>query len=200
MSKRKLKPSVKNGLMLIHAGITLVLLATVVNANENDRTAMEIIEFQANQIDELRNDIEELKTLPKEEDVPTVQEVSFTSYWNGDPTGSGTTTGSGLSTSDFQINEMGWYTYDGKVVIATATWECVNSRYGACAEYTEVPEGYHIMSYGDEVKINLLGKSYNAIVADTCGASFWQEDYQRVDIFVAAPEYGVGKTKGYIEY
>lgn len=124
------------------------------------------------------------------------QEVMFTSYYPDDPTGSGSTTGSGLSTLDFDINELGWYTYQGRVVVATATYECFNSSDGACAAYNSLPEGYHIKTYGSTLTIVLDGIQYDAIVLDSCGASFWEEDYQHIDIYVSAPEYSIGKVRG----
>ncbi len=65
----------------------------------------------------------------------------FTNYYVGD--GSSTNkTGSGLKTSDFEINSDGFYTYKGKVVVATATWEGINSDYGVLADVHDVPKGY----------------------------------------------------------
>lgn len=124
------------------------------------------------------------------------QAVTFTSYYPDDPTGSGTVTGSGLSTEDFEINELGWFTYQGKVVIATATYECLYSSDGACAAYNDVPDDYHIRGYGSTMTLLLNGQEFEAIVLDSCGASFWDESTQRVDIYVAAPEYSIGKVSG----
>lgn len=116
------------------------------------------------------------------DDEPT--EVRFTSYYIGDCSGSGNYTSSGLGIEDFEVNEMGWYTYDGKVVMAAATVQCLEAFTGACAKYTELPDGYSIHQIYDEVIIFLNGNNYEAIILDSCGASFWEEEKQRYDIFV----------------
>lgn len=116
------------------------------------------------------------------DDEPT--EVRFTSYFINDYSGSGSITSSGLGIDDFEVNEMGWYTYDGKVVMAAATVQCLEASSGACAKYTELPEGYSIHQIYDELTIFLNGNNYAAIVLDSCGASFWEEERQRYDIFV----------------
>lgn len=122
--------------------------------------------------------------------------VSFTGYYVHDGTGSGSCTGSGLCTNNFQVNENGWYTYQGKVVIATATNLCLNLTTGVCGQYNSLPAGYNAYDYGDTIWFTLDGKRYEGIVLDTCGASFWQEKYQRYDIFVAGSQYGIGKKLG----
>lgn len=129
-----------------------------------------------------------------------IQDVVFTSYYVGDSSGSNDTTGSGLTSEDFEVNEKGWYTYEGKVVVATATIECLSSNTGACSMYNKLPEGYHIKSYFDEMLIKVDGVEYPAIVLDSCGASFWDEEKQRVDIYVSDEAYSVGKVDGSIFY
>lgn len=133
-------------------------------------------------------------------DDPITQEVNFTSYYVGDECESYDMTGSGLNSSNFNINENGWYTYNGKVVIATATYECMNNTYGVCGNYNSLPDGYSIFSYFDEVVIAVNGVEYEAIVLDSCGASFWDEDYQRFDIYVSSKDYSVGKVRGTVMY
>lgn len=93
----------------------------------------------------------------------------MTSYWADDGYGTGDTTSSGLKTSDFQINENGWYTYQNKLVIATAS-----TRLG----YTEM-RTYNLY---DEVTLNIDGVDYDAIVLDRCGAC---QRYNRIDLFVS---------------
>lgn len=119
-------------------------------------------------------------TLPEDEP----KAVRFTSYYIGDCSGSGASTSSGLSVDDFEINEMGWYTYQGKVVLATATHQCLEAFTGACGKYDKLPDGYNIHQLYDELTIFLGGNNYEAIVLDSCGASFWEEELQRYDIFV----------------
>ena len=93
----------------------------------------------------------------------------MTSYWANDGYGTGDTTSSGLKTSDFQINENGWYTYQNKLVIATAS-----TRLG----YTEM-RTYNLY---DEVTLNIDGVDYDAIVLDRCGAC---QKHNRIDLFVS---------------
>ena len=130
-------------------------------------------------------------------DLNNYSKVRFTNYYVGDGS-SGKRTGSGKTTADFKVNDKGFYTYNGKVVIATATWECIESEYEACKNYTSVPRGYEIYRYGDETEIIIDGVKYEAIVLDSCGGSYWKEDLQRVDIFVAHGRYNFGDKVGYI--
>lgn len=113
-----------------------------------------------------------------------LQDVRFTSYYVDDPTESGNRTASGLGVEDFKVNDQGWYTYEGKVVVATATEECLKSQYGACKKYSKLPEGYQLHRLFDELMLIINGQEYPAIVLDHCGASFWSEDRQRYDVFV----------------
>lgn len=138
--------------------------------------------------------LQELELL-KSLDYEVYSKVRFTNYHVGD--GSSThRTGSKLTTYDFEINSQGWYTYDGKVVVATATWECINSDVGACKQYNSVPRGYNVYNYFDELEIVVNGKIYQAIVLDSCGGSYWNEKYQRIDIFISDESYYID-TIGY---
>ena len=82
-------------------------------------------------------------------------------------------TGSGLCKKDLQLNERGWYTYNGKIVIATATPYLINV-FGA-------REGRDYFKYYDELRLTIDGEPYDAIVLDTCGACYWD---QRIDLYV----------------
>ena len=73
-----------------------------------------------------------------------------------------TTTGSGLDVRDFEVNEYGWYTYDGKLVIATATDYLLN--YG-----WKLNEGVRLYTYYDVLILEINGVEYEAIVLDSCG-------------------------------
>ena len=75
------------------------------------------------QINDGLEDIEEKEEIIEEPIVeyPNVYETRMTSFWANDGYGTGECTGSGLCSWDFDINENGWYTYQGKLVIATAT-------------------------------------------------------------------------------
>lgn len=109
----------------------------------------------------------------------------ITSYHPGDGYGSGTKTGSGKSIYDFDTMVIGnkeVYTYNGKIVVATATEELYNTGYSVRGAQRR-QEGKHYFRYYDELQINIDGTYYDAIVLDSCGASMWEGEF-RVDIFV----------------
>lgn len=105
-------------------------------------------------------------------------ETRMTSYYSNDGYNTGSCTGSGLCENDFEINENGWYTYQGKLVIATATDYLLN--YGF-----ELANGVHTYRYYDEITLNIDGINYQAIILDSCGSSM-QTD--RIDLFVSNAE------------
>ena len=123
-----------------------------------------------------------------------LHDVRFTSYYTGDSSGSGNKTASGLSVEDFDINENGWYLYEGKVVVATATEECLESNSGACRKYSQLPAGYQLHNLYDELTLIIDGIDYPAIVLDHCGASFWDEERQRYDIYVVDKDHVIDKS------
>ena len=86
-----------------------------------------------------------------------------------------TTTGSGLGVRDFELNEYGWYTYDGKLVIATATDYLLN--YG-----WKLNEGVRLYTYYDVLILEINGVEYEAIVLDSCGICMTRG---YIDLFVA---------------
>lgn len=113
---------------------------------------------------------------PIEEEVEEVfYETRMTSYYPGDDCKSGTVTGSGKSIKDFGVNEYGWYTYNGKLVVATATKYLLN--YG----FT-LSEGVHTYKYWEEITIEIDGVRYEAIVLDSCGHAMHSD---RIDLFVS---------------
>lgn len=113
---------------------------------------------------------------PIEEEAEEVfYETRMTSYYPGDDCKSGTVTGSGKSIKDFEVNEYGWYTYNGKLVVATATKYLLN--YG----FT-LSEGVHTYKYWDEITIEIDGVRYEAIVLDSCGHAMHSD---RIDLFVS---------------
>lgn len=121
---------------------------------------------------------------------PKVEPVGInyrmTSYYTGDETGSTHKTGSGISTSEFEVNDKGWYTYEGKLVFATATNACLNSTNpnDACSKWSTPKEGRHYFDYFEEFQVIIDGVEYTGIVLDSCGASMYLEE-NRVDLFVA---------------
>lgn len=128
------------------------------------------------------------------------ERVSFTAYWVNDYLGSVNITSSGLTTDYFDTNIMGWYTYQGHVVVATATTLCVEVQTGPCGNYNEYKDTHHYFNLFDVITIEVGGRSYSAIVLDSCGACNWDEELQRVDIFVSNYKFSIGKQKGSIIY
>jgi len=115
-------------------------------------------------------------------------DVYFTNYHLGDGS-SGTTTASGLQIKDFEVNEDGMYTYDGKVVVATANMTRLVKG---------MAEGYKSYELYEEFTIRLNVKEYQAIVLDVCGACYYMEGefLQRYDIFVTSNV--IGKVIGQV--
>lgn len=135
------------------------------------------------------NPIEELTTKKKDiKEDSQVTDVYFTNYHLGDGS-SGTTTASGLQIKDFEVNEDGMYTYDGKVVVATANMTRLPRG---------IAEGYRSHELYEELSIRLNDKDYKAIVLDVCGACYYMEGefLQRYDIFVTSNV--IGKIIGQV--
>lgn len=76
---------------------------------------------------------------------------------------------------DFQVNEKGWYTYKGKLVIATATKYLFSYGYSR-------KENIIYYRYYDILNIKINGTIYEAIVLDSCGACMKNKI---IDLFVA---------------
>lgn len=108
----------------------------------------------------------------------TIYQTRLTSFYANDGYGTGSCTGTGLCESDFQVNENGWYTYQGKLVLATATPYLLNYGYG-------LVDGIETYRYYDEITLNIDGISYQAIVLDSCGACMVDN---RIDLFVSNRE------------
>lgn len=98
-------------------------------------------------------------------------ETRLTSYYPRKPV---SPTGCGLGIEDFGVNEYGWYTYKGKLVIATATNYLLN--YG-----WRYQNGVRLYNYYDVLILNINGVDYEAIVLDSCGICMTTG---RIDLFV----------------
>ena len=141
---------------------------------------------QQEKIDEINYKIDKLKSeqelMALELDlvvtkIENEQKIRLTSYYPNDPDGSGTVTASGLSVSDFTINDKGWFEYQGMLVVACAT-----------PNYKEdliLPTNYRRYKLGSVITMVIDKKLYKAIVCDICGASYWNEDLQRYDLYVS---------------
>ena len=127
-------------------------------------------------------EVEEEYVEPAEETyVEPVVEVSneyttrMTSFY---PAESSDCTGSGLCSWDFGVNENGWYTYNGKLVVATATQYLANQGW-------YLADGVHTYKYYDEITLVIDGVEYQAIVLDSCGSSMRTD---RIDLFVTGAD------------
>lgn len=98
-------------------------------------------------------------------------ETRLTSYYPRKPI---RPTGCGLGIEDFGVNEYGWYTYNGKLVVATATNYLLN--YG-----WRYSNDVRLYNYYDVLILNINGVDYEAIVLDSCGICMTTG---RVDLFV----------------
>lgn len=102
-------------------------------------------------------------------------ETRLTSYYPKKPV---SPTGCGLGIEDFGVNEYGWYTYKGKLVVATATNYLLN--YG-----WRYSNGVRLYNYYDVLILTIDGVDYEAIVLDSCGICMTTG---RIDLFVTGPE------------
>lgn len=109
------------------------------------------------------------------EQLSSTYETRMTSFWANDGYGTGDCTGSGLCSWDFGVNDKGWYTYNGKLVVATATTYL--TKYG-----WSLAKGVRTYNYYDEITLVIDGVDYPAIVLDSCGSSM---SNGRIDLFVS---------------
>lgn len=154
----------------------LVLISLLVSVGEVNT----IVTYNTNGVNYLQSSHLVDKYVPKSvEEVPEEIPVSMvgkyrlTSFYPNDELKTGDCTGSGYCSWDFQLNERGWYTYKGKLVIAAAT-TYLQKRFG-------VKEGKAYFKYYDEITLTIDGVEYEGIILDTCGACYNDE---RVDLFV----------------
>lgn len=143
--------------------------------NENYQLQNEIDNYlEQKRIEEIKRKEEEIKRLNSMK----TYETRLTSYYLGDNTETTTKTGSGLDIYDFEVNNNGWYTYQGKLVVATATNYLI--KYGFV-----LGENIKTYKYYDELVLNIDGIDYQAIVLDSCGSSM---KTGRIDLFVSNKE------------
>lgn len=123
--------------------------------------------------EEIKEIQEEITEEFSEEPAPVlnVYDTRMTSFY---PAESSDCTGSGLCSWDFGVNENGWYTYNGKLVVATATQYLANQGW-------YLADGVHTFRYYDEITLVIDGVEYQAIVLDSCGSSMRTD---RIDLFV----------------
>lgn len=177
---------------LLIAFLATVATVTTVIREENFERA-KLIEKHKLEIQEFKQEVRDLK-----EEIFELQNedgllgggvsVIFTNYYLGDGS-SGETTASGKKISDFDVNEDGFYTYEGKVVLATANTTRLN---------WSLKQGYRSHELYEEITFELNDKNYTGIVLDICGSCFGtsHENIQRYDIFTVGNV--IGKKEGKI--
>ena len=97
----------------------------------------------------------------------------LTSFYANDELKTGNCVGAGFCWWDFGINDKGWYTYQGKLVLAAAT-TYLQKKFGT-------REGITYFKYYDEVNVTIDGVVYPGIILDTCGACYRDV---RIDLMV----------------
>lgn len=145
---------------------------------KNDLNSVsESVKNESEEVEEVDEVEEEYVEVVEETYVEPVVEVSneyttrMTSFY---PAESSDCTGSGLCSWDFGVNENGWYTYNGKLVVATATQYLANQGW-------YLAPGVHTYRYYDEITLVIDGVEYQAVVLDSCGSSMRTD---RIDLFV----------------
>ena len=130
------------------------------------------ITIQPNGESEAKQETKEIIQEVKQE--PTKLDYRMTYYYPGDSTNSGNTTASGKSVKDFQVNENGWFTYKGKLVVATASTRLLSWK-----QYSNSKQPKYNLY--DELILEIQGKQYDAIVLDVCGACM---KARKIDLYV----------------
>lgn len=109
----------------------------------------------------------------------------------------GNCTGTGLCTSDFQVNDRGWFTYQGKLVLAGASAPCLREQKGACSKWNTANPGILYFDYYDEVVITIDGIEYQGIILDSCGASMSLQGSDggnpRIDLFASSLDHRIDR-------
>lgn len=144
--------------------------------NKNDEIKITVVKTQLSELSIKEDKVKE----------PKSKQYRLTSYYTNDGYKTTACTGSGLCIKDFQINDKGWYTYEGKLVIAAATYECLNSKSNsdACSKWNNKKEGRKYFRYFEELQVVIDGVKYDAIVLDSCGGSMYLDD-DLIDLFVS---------------
>lgn len=149
--------------------VILIFLILIRVGETNKITTYNVSGISSLQSSHLLTEYKPKEEISKEE----IYKYRLTSYYPGDSCESGHCTGSGLCTYDFQVNERGWYTYNGKIVLAAATTYLQN-KFG-------VKENKLYFKYYDEVTLTIDGVDYEGIILDTCGACYKSE---KIDLYV----------------
>ena len=149
--------------------------------NEEFDSSLEIPSMETENNTESNTEEPQFEPIGLVEEEPVVEEIQevsssyttrMTSFY---PAESSDCTGSGKCSWDFVINDKGWYTYNGKLVVATATTYLANQGW-------YVAPGVHLYKYWEELVLTIDGVEYDAIILDSCGSSMKTD---RVDLFVS---------------
>lgn len=199
--KKTIKDKYKARGLYIYLTVLIVIAFAATLYINNLKNTMLIeakqVEFKIDELEKKFDDIKQdrsesllntLETVTVVSQEPAKKEVIFSNYGIWDKS-SGNKTASGMTISDFKVNEDGMYTYQNKVVLATANTERLAR---------ELKDGYNSHSLYDTVEFNLNDKQYQGIVIDVCGACYGVvgEDKQRYDIFTV--QNSIGLAKGHI--
>ena len=110
-------------------------------------------------------------------------QYKLTSFWANDGSGSGNCTGTGLCTKDFQINDKGWYTYQGKLVIGAATPYLLKYGY-------KKRNNIRYFKYYETINLIIDNIEYQGIILDSCGACMKNNI---LDLFVSGKKSSITK-------
>lgn len=177
--KRKIKRWVKFTLIFIFISIIMFCFKNNYKVIENKKQKNITVKNEIKRIY-----TQEIIEIPKENKLYNEKQnniINFsystrmTSYYSNDGYETGICTGSGLCINDFQVNDKGWYTYNKKLVIATATNYLINYGFN-------LANNVKTYKYYDEIIINIDSIDYEAIVLDSCGNCM---QTGRIDLFVS---------------
>lgn len=160
-----------------------------INKNEPKTTEKKKNEQKGEKSEQNENGNKETENMVENPNSSTIVQENYqyyrlTSYWTGDEYDTSGCTGSGLCEKDFQVNDKGWYTYNGYLVLAGAT------TYGKF--YTNIP-GKRYFRYYEEININIDGVIYKGIILDTCGLCSNIENENRLDLFVSSKQFVIDR-------
>ena len=181
--KDKLKKKVKVILAIILLILAIISIKGILNSHRRVKDT-KIVQSTKKEEKPVKMEINnELEDNEQEEEYveETYVETSntyttrMTSFY---PAESSDCTGSGLCSWDFGVNEHGWYTYNGKLVVATATQYLANQGW-------YLADGVHTYRYYDEITLVIDGVEYQAIVLDSCGNAMKTD---RIDLFVTGAD------------
>lgn len=199
--KRRLKKWVKITLCVMLIGGFGLCINKILNKNEQKSNIVseELVVYQEtmteNKVEKENKNVE----IPSENEQKVEENVTetidfepkieqnkkafrLTSFY---PAESSDCTGSGKCSWDFQTNDKGWYTWDGKLVLAAAT-TYLQKSFGYV-------EGKKYFKYYDEVNITIDGVEYRGIILDSCGACMKVTYEERLDLFVNSGENAIDR-------